>query len=214
MKKILSLVFTFVFVFEFSSASEALDLSESFEVNLLGSPYAAPRFLAIENVSMTFFITNTGRASIVYSVSSSPNSGTVIIKTYIEKRTAGIFWRRLNISKTNNEWTERTTKSYYTGSHYVDVSDDGTYRATVKVTASNGDTATKTAIFDHYKSILLGDVNFDGKVTASDARLVLRYSAKLISFSSAQKSRSDLNFDNRITSSDARMVLRVSAGLI
>lgn len=58
-----------------------------------------------------------------------------------------------------------------------------------------------------------GDVDLNGKVEASDARLILRYSAKLEEFSALQKNNGDVNNDGKITASDARTVLRVSAKL-
>ena len=57
----------------------------------------------------------------------------------------------------------------------------------------------------------LGDANNDGKVTAADARLVLRMSAKIDSYSDAQISYLDLNKDGKITAADARLLLRISA---
>ena len=60
----------------------------------------------------------------------------------------------------------------------------------------------------------LGDVNEDGKLTPKDARLILRFSAKLEEPESpAVRLRADYNADGNITPSDARTVLRISAGL-
>ncbi len=58
-----------------------------------------------------------------------------------------------------------------------------------------------------------GDVNFDGSVTAADARLILRASAGLESLSVSQLPVADINGDSRVTAADARIVLRMSAGL-
>ena len=57
----------------------------------------------------------------------------------------------------------------------------------------------------------LGDVNNDGKVTAADARLVLRMAAKIDSYSDEQIAYLDLNKDGKITAADARILLRISA---
>ncbi|MBO5935952.1 MAG: dockerin type I repeat-containing protein [Clostridia bacterium] len=59
----------------------------------------------------------------------------------------------------------------------------------------------------------MGDVNGDGKVTASDARLVLRVSANLSEKTDDIKAYGDINGDNKITASDARIILRVAASL-
>lgn len=62
----------------------------------------------------------------------------------------------------------------------------------------------------------LGDVNLDGKITAADARLALRISAKLENYPAADSDvfmNADVNADGKITAADARIILRVSAGL-
>lgn len=58
-----------------------------------------------------------------------------------------------------------------------------------------------------------GDVNQDGKVTAADARLALRYSAKLQMLTNAQMKAADANADGKVTAADARILLRYAAGL-
>ncbi len=59
----------------------------------------------------------------------------------------------------------------------------------------------------------LGDIDMNGKITAADARILLRYTAKLTDLTAAQKKLSDVNQDGKITAADARLVLRVSAKL-
>ena len=59
----------------------------------------------------------------------------------------------------------------------------------------------------------MGDVNGDGVVTAADARLILRRSAKLVKFTMEQDALADVNNDGKVTAADARIVLRVSAKL-
>ncbi|MBQ9879488.1 MAG: dockerin type I repeat-containing protein [Clostridia bacterium] len=61
--------------------------------------------------------------------------------------------------------------------------------------------------------ILLGDVDSDGVVTATDARQILRCSAKLTDLDEIGRLAADLDGDNQITATDARAVLRVSAKL-
>ena len=59
----------------------------------------------------------------------------------------------------------------------------------------------------------LGDVDGDGKVTAADARRILRRAAKLVVFTNEENVRADVDKDGKITAKDARKVLRVSARL-
>ena len=63
-----------------------------------------------------------------------------------------------------------------------------------------------------YASIL-GDVDNDGQVSASDARLVLRAAVGLEMLTNDQFVSADTDFDDKISASDARMILRASVGL-
>ncbi len=60
---------------------------------------------------------------------------------------------------------------------------------------------------------LLGDLDFDGKVTASDARLALRGAVGLETFDATLTRIGDVDFDKKITASDARLILRAAVGL-
>ena len=59
----------------------------------------------------------------------------------------------------------------------------------------------------------LGDMDFDGKVTASDAREILRGSVGLVSLTGITALYADANSDGTITAADARMALRASVEL-
>ena len=59
----------------------------------------------------------------------------------------------------------------------------------------------------------MGDVNGDGVVKAADARLALRYSAKLEDLSEEQLKAADVDKSGIVNASDARTILRVSAKL-
>ena len=61
-----------------------------------------------------------------------------------------------------------------------------------------------------------GDVDFDGRVTAADARLILRYSVKLEEFTPEMQAWADVDApsaERKITAADARLVLRMSVKL-
>ena len=58
-----------------------------------------------------------------------------------------------------------------------------------------------------------GDIDGNGKHTAADARLVLRYSAKLEKLNAEQLKVADVDYNGKVTASDARYILRVSAKL-
>ena len=59
----------------------------------------------------------------------------------------------------------------------------------------------------------MGDVDDDGRVTAADARLVLRCSVGLEKKSQMMEERGNTDGDDRISAGDARLVLRRSVGL-
>lgn len=64
-----------------------------------------------------------------------------------------------------------------------------------------------------FASEKIGDVNNDGKITAADARLVLRHSASLERLPDSVLINADADGNGRITAADARLILRVSANL-
>lgn len=61
--------------------------------------------------------------------------------------------------------------------------------------------------------VKLGDINGDNNVNASDARLALRFSAKLDIPTETQFKAADVNNDGKLNASNARTILRVSAKL-
>lgn len=72
------------------------------------------------------------------------------------------------------------------------------------------DESDSQAIPAHF---ILGDVNWDGKVLANDARLALRISARLENPSPAAIAAADVNGDRYVLADDARQILRFSAKL-
>lgn len=63
------------------------------------------------------------------------------------------------------------------------------------------------------QEVVIGDANGDGLVNARDARLILRYSAKLITDDEIDKAAADYNGDGSVNARDARAILRQAAGL-
>ena len=62
--------------------------------------------------------------------------------------------------------------------------------------------------------ILLGDVNGDGKIAATDARLILQFVAGLKTEKDLIIANADVNKDGKIAATDARMILQMVAGLV
>lgn len=62
-----------------------------------------------------------------------------------------------------------------------------------------------------YTYVVLGDVNADGKVTAADARLVLRVAASLETLDDVKTYAADVDANTKVVAADARKILRVSS---
>ena len=58
-----------------------------------------------------------------------------------------------------------------------------------------------------------GDASLSEYLSTSDARLILRFSVGLETFSELQQKVSDLNNDSNVTAADARLALRLASGL-
>lgn len=62
-------------------------------------------------------------------------------------------------------------------------------------------------------SFLLGDCDFNGSITAADARIALRASVGLEKITSELKKAADTDKNGSVTAADARTILRMSVGL-
>lgn len=69
------------------------------------------------------------------------------------------------------------------------------------------------SVIDKKTIIVLGDVNGDSEITASDARMALRVSVSLEKINNWAMLAADFNGDTAIAASDARLILRTSVGL-
>ncbi len=90
----------------------------------------------------TATISSTGKITITNSYSGIKNiTNKAVITTYIEKRFLGIFWTRVDIGTTNDEWVDTIYNYYYTGDHSFQLESTGTYRVTVEfvISGSGGD---------------------------------------------------------------------------
>jgi len=206
MKKNVSLSLCVCMLFTFCFYSNAQENSDS------AVPLGIVRFSSIESSSLSFSVSADGQANIQYSVFLKSNAGPVIVKTYIEKKSLGLFWIRVDTGTKDNEWTDRFNKKFFVGSHTLQLTESGTYRATIEVYVGS-DIMKKHTEFKYDANGLKGDVDSNGRITAADARLVLRFAAKLQKYTQTQAKISDMNDDGRITSADARLILRISAQL-
>ncbi len=77
-----------------------------------------------------------------------------------------------------------------------------------KCLETQGDTVVTVAVI-----CVMEDVNCDAKITAADARLALRHSARLEKLDDIQFRAADVNEDGKVTAADARLILRKPARL-
>lgn len=64
-----------------------------------------------------------------------------------------------------------------------------------------------------YECLATGDVDNNGKIEASDARVILRVSVNLDEIDTSAFMKADVDGDGKITAQDARLALRLSVGL-
>ena len=86
----------------------------------------------------------------------------------------------------------------------------------IRLTAAGYDYAAVQAIVSRIMAelrIMLGDIDGDGRISAADARLVLRAAVGLEILTEDQLKAADFDKDGKITAADARLILRKSIGL-
>ena len=165
-------------------------------------PQITPDWIVLQNVSVTFYIL-AGRADVSYTVSSK--SPKIEVKIEIYKN--GLFPKTV----TERVFTSQN-KNFVSGSLTVPITEDGTY--TAKITFISG--SDKKILKNEYTyraSDCLGDVNFNGKIQADDARRILRYAAKIDRINNEMKSVCDVDSNGHVNAADARIVLRCAARL-
>lgn len=122
------------------------------------SVFTSVAFATFDGIDLLY--NNVNSATVNASVSNSGNltvnmkykgtSGVTTkgtITTYVEKKTLGLFWTRVNIGQINNQWVDTSNNYEYSVSHTYQLSDTGTYRVTAKFvitgTGGSADNITK-----------------------------------------------------------------------
>ena len=109
---------------------------------------AVPFYNNVYDVYSNATISNSGTLTVTNQFSGKSTITTkAVITTYVDKKVLGLFWTRVDIGQTNDEWVDTIYNYTYTGSHSVQLSSTGTYRVTVEyvIYGSGGaaDTITK-----------------------------------------------------------------------
>lgn len=113
-----------------------------------------------------------------------------------------------HIEKANHAWDGGTVTKAPT----TTTTGTKTFTCTV-CNATRTETIEKLPEEKPIERYLLGDVDFDGSITAADARLALRASVGLETFNDKQTKAADADKDGNISAADARLILRCSVGL-
>ena len=92
--------------------------------------------------------------------------------------------------------------------------EEGTYKFFCTVVDSANLIVSEFSADVKIVDIIKGDVDLDGKITAKDARLALRYSAQLDSLDEKGFAAADVNEDGNVNAGDARKIIRFSAKII
>lgn len=71
-------------------------------------------------------------------------------------------------------------------------------------------TTTKTT---PTKTVIIGDVNGNGKIDLVDALLVVRHAMNISSLTEDQMTRADVNKDGNINLTDALLIIRTAMGI-
>lgn len=91
-----------------------------------------PLYNNVSSATANVSINNSGKMTITYQYyGSSAVTTKAVITTYIEKKTLGLFWTRVDIGTTDDEWVDTKYDPSYNGSRTYQLSSTGTYRVTV-----------------------------------------------------------------------------------
>lgn len=100
-----------------------------------------PLYNNVNTATANLSISDSGKMTINYKYTGSSGITTkAVITTYIEKKVLGLFWTRVDIGTTTDEWVDTINNYKYTGSRTHQLSSSGTYRVTViyKIYGSGG----------------------------------------------------------------------------
>lgn len=104
-----------------------------------------PRLNNGSSCNNTFTISSSGLATVNVRYTGISGVTTKVTSTvYIQKKFLGLFWTKVDIGTTDDEWVDSSTKVSGAFSHSVQLGSSGTYRAVfeIKMYGSGGATDT------------------------------------------------------------------------
>lgn len=124
---------TFKKIFTIILASTLIFVIIATPVNAATKEPMIPYYNNVDSANSTVTISSNGTITINNRYTGTQSVTTkAVITTYIEKKTLGIFWIRVDIGQTNDEWVDTVYNYYYSGSHSTQLSSSGTYRVNVE----------------------------------------------------------------------------------
>lgn len=92
-----------------------------------------PRYNNVSYAESNVTISSSGKMNITNSFSGSASVfSRAVITTYVERKTLGLFWTRVDIGQTDDEWVDTIYTNVYSGTHSHQLEKAGTYRVTVE----------------------------------------------------------------------------------
>ena len=118
-------------------------------IPMISADTIMPRLNNTANTSTNFTITSAGKATVTATYNGYRGITTgATVTSYIEKRTLGLFWTKVDIGEPNNEWVDTSTDYADVFGHIIYLEDTGTYRATVVYEISGSGGATDVIDFE------------------------------------------------------------------
>lgn len=135
-KRLLALILVCVSVFTMFSVSASAVQAHAADI-------ATPYFNNVSSAQSYAKVSESGKLTVTNTYEGRSNYVTkAVITTYVEKKVLGLFWTRVDIGTTDDEWVDTIYDHVYAGSHSVQLSDKGTYRVSVEyVISGTGGTA-------------------------------------------------------------------------
>lgn len=124
-----------------------------FLISVAAETEIMPYYNNTSGTTTNFTISSTGKATISAGYNAYRQYfQSATITSYIEKRTLGIFWTRVDIGQPNNEWVDVSTDYYDAFGHEFYLSNTGTYRATVVYEISGTGGATDVINYEQERT--------------------------------------------------------------
>ena len=122
-------------------------------------------------------------------------------------------YNREKAPETETETTTELTSEMQPETEFTTETTTETVSEYISENVSETDSESESENNTNSQKILIGDVDRNGIITASDARLALRISARLHKPTAYESLAADINGNKTITAADARIILRIAARL-